>query len=50
MAQLHDDFPGFGNLIGVGGTKNPSVDQRELAAYTAVANVILNLDETITRE
>jgi hypothetical protein len=38
-------------LLGIGeSNRNPSVDQRELAAYTAVANVILNLDETITRE
>jgi hypothetical protein len=38
-------------LLGEGeSNKNPSVDQRELAAYTAVASVILNLDETITRE
>jgi hypothetical protein len=38
-------------LLGIGESqKNPSMDQRELAAYTAVANVILNLDETITRE
>ncbi len=38
-------------LLGAGeSNRNPSVDQRELAAYTAVASVILNLDETITRE
>jgi hypothetical protein len=27
-----------------------SIDQRELAAYTAVASLILNLDETLTKE
>jgi hypothetical protein len=38
-------------LLGIGESqKNPNMDPRELAAYTAVANVILNLDETITRE
>ena len=28
----------------------PSLDARELAAYTSVASLILNLDETITKE
>lgn len=31
-------------------TADEAVDTVELAAYTAVANVLLNLDETITRE
>lgn len=36
-------------LLAVGESKpNESLDQVELAAYTIVANVILNLDETIT--
>jgi hypothetical protein len=35
----HGDFP-----------LDDKVDPRELAAYTAVASIILNLDETITRE
>jgi hypothetical protein len=30
--------------------RNPNLDPRELAAYTAVSNVILNMDQTITRE
>jgi len=30
--------------------RNPNLDARELAAYTAVASVILNMDQTITRE
>jgi hypothetical protein len=28
----------------------PGLDERELAAYASVANLILNLDETITKE
>jgi hypothetical protein len=31
-------------------TRNPNYDARELAAYTATASVILNMDQTITRE
>jgi hypothetical protein len=38
-------------LISVGESKpDPRVDKTELAAWTTVASVILNLDETITRE
>jgi hypothetical protein len=38
-------------LLGVGDSKsNPRLDPRELAAWTTVAGVILNLDETITKE
>ncbi len=38
-------------LIGVGATKADSkIDAAELAAYTMTANVILNLDEMVTRE
>jgi len=29
---------------------DPSVNQAELAAWTTVASMILNLDETITKE
>ena len=39
------------DLLGVGDSKtNPRLDPRELAAWTTVASVILNLDETITKE
>ncbi len=38
-------------LLGVGESqKNPNLDARELAAYTGVCSVILNMDQTITRE
>ncbi len=37
-------------LIGVGeSARDASLDARELAAWTMVANVILNLDETVTK-
>ena len=38
-------------LVRIGESKrDEKLDVAELAAYTAVANLILNLDETITRE
>ena len=38
-------------LLGVGQTRrDPQCDAVELAAYMAVMNVILNMDETVTRE
>ena len=37
-------------LLTIGEKKSESNDHAELAAYTAVANVILNLDETVNRE
>jgi hypothetical protein len=38
-------------LIAQGDLKNdPKLDPAELAAYTMTASVILNLDETITKE
>jgi hypothetical protein len=38
-------------LLGVGEAKrDEKLDVAELAAYTGVANLIFNLDETITRE
>lgn len=37
-------------LINIGEQSSSGFDSVELAAYTAIANVILNLDETITRE
>jgi hypothetical protein len=38
-------------LLDVGESKaDPSLDAAELAAYTVTASIILNLDETITKE
>jgi len=38
-------------LLAVGASRNnPSLDPQELAAWTTVASMILNLDETITKE
>jgi len=31
-------------------TRDPKLEPKELAAYTAVASMILNLDEVITKE
>lgn len=38
-------------LISIGESKpNPELDSAELAAYTALARLLLNLDETVTKE
>jgi hypothetical protein len=38
-------------LVAVGASKsNPQLDPKELAAWTTVADIILNLDETITKQ
>jgi hypothetical protein len=34
----------------IGPRPDSKIDRRQLAAWTAVARVLLNLDETITRE
>jgi len=37
-------------LLGVGNFKaDPSLDQSELAAWSTIASMILNLDETVTK-
>jgi hypothetical protein len=48
FAGKQDDVSGFLNQ---GDTKtDPSLNARELAAYSAVASLLLNLDETVTKE
>ena len=50
LAAYHNDAKGARALIAVGvSTSDPSIPEDELAAYTAVANIILNMDETITK-
>jgi hypothetical protein len=51
LATYFGDPDAATKLLAVGESpKNPNLDPRELAAYTAVCNVILNMDQTITRE
>jgi hypothetical protein len=50
LAAYRADEPGARALIAVGASaSNPSIPAGELAAYTAVANIILNMDEVITK-
>ena len=49
MKEFRGDEAGARGLLGVGKSgHDPAIPASELAAYTAVANLILNLDETIT--
>jgi hypothetical protein len=51
LAIYFNDPEAASKLLSTGESpRNPNLDPRELAAYTAVANVILNMDQTITRE
>jgi hypothetical protein len=62
LAVLRDDFnshlarfrrdPQSASRLTTAGEyrRNPTLDPVELAAYTATANLVLNLDETITKE
>jgi hypothetical protein len=50
LAAYRNDGKGAHALLAVGvSTSDPSIPEEELAAYTAVANIILNMDETITK-
>jgi hypothetical protein len=51
LAEYQADKEAALKLLAVGDSKrNEALDVGELAAYTMVANLILNLDETITKE
>ena len=50
LAEFRADAKGAETLLAVGESKLPeSIDKADLAAMTAVANVLLNLNETITK-
>jgi len=50
-AAYQKDLKAALDLLSVGESKRPQdVNELELVAWTAVANVLLNLDETITKE
>jgi len=50
LARYRGDLPSAKALLGVGDASlDESIPAAELAAYTAVMNIILNMDETITK-
>src|SRR5262249_37455704 len=50
LAAFREDTSGASSLVAVGSSpRDPSIPINELAAYTAVTNMILNLDEVITK-
>jgi Protein of unknown function (DUF1553)/Protein of unknown function (DUF1549)/Planctomycete cytochrome C len=51
LARLQQDRDAAAKLISFGDSKpTPNLDPVELAAFTLTANVLLNLDEVVTRE
>jgi len=51
LVRYQNDAAAAQHLIAFGSSKpNPNTNPAELAAYTLTANVLLNLDEVITRE
>jgi mono/diheme cytochrome c family protein len=51
LAKYRKDSAAALKLVSAGESpRNPKLDVSELAAYTAIASLILNLDETITKE
>src|SRR5438876_6290458 len=50
LAEYRKDKDAAENLLGVGGFKaKADLDQGELAAWTTIASMLLNLDETVTK-
>ena len=50
LANFRNDKKAAEELISVGESPHPSdLDPSELAAWTAIGNILLNLDETITK-
>lgn len=51
MAAFRADADSTKSFIAVGNsTPNPAFDPAELAACTSIASILLNLDETVTKE
>ena len=50
LAHYRDNPEAAAALVKVGAKPGANIDPVEHAAFTAVANIILNLDEVITRE
>ncbi len=50
LAAFRKDTPAATKLLSVGeSARNEKLDVAELAAWTTVASILLNLDETITK-
>ncbi len=51
LATFRKDPDAAGKLVSIGSApRDPSLDTAELAAYTMTSSIILNLDETVTRQ
>jgi hypothetical protein len=51
LADFRQHSDQAAELLSVGASKSdPRLDPKELAAWTTVASIILNLDETITKQ
>jgi hypothetical protein len=49
--RYQSDQASASDLVSYGkSSRNPAIQASELAAYTTVASLMLNLDETITKE